>query len=211
MTAKGESIKIDIGKSEDLQECAAFGREMFRTKPIRLFLTDEILENMEFVTPWTVACLKSNISLVARNSTGSVIAVRMSQLSTVENPARTPEEVLAVAHVINKLNERTDIFEMFKIKRFVHFAYLGVDPNYRRQGLVEKMFEISTELAKMKGAEAIVVDGVNHRATKAALKSGFTIINTMNVSEIKDKVPPQNFPELMAENPEVCLLIRSLA
>ena len=195
---------------DDLEDCCAFGRAMFRTKPIRLFLTDDAVEKMEFIKPWTISCLDSKVSLVARNSAGAVVAVRMTEFSTVDNPTQMPKELIEVGHVLRKLNEGVNIFNMYKIKRLVHFAYLGVDPDYRRQGLVEKMFEISIELAKMKGAEAIVVDGINNKATKAAVKSGFDVVKTLNVSAMKDNISQQNYEELMAVNPEVCLLIRSI-
>lgn len=210
VTANGESVKIDIAKMEDLEDCCAFGRAMFRTKPIRLFLTDEAVEKMEFVRPWTINCLNSKVSLVARNSDGAVVAARMTQFSTVENPTQMPKELIEVGHVLRKLNEGVNIFEMYKIKRLIHFAYLGVHPDYRRQGLVEKMFEISIELAKMKGAEAIIVDGINNKATKAALRGGFKVVRTLNVSALKDNISQQNYEELMAVNSDVCLLIRSI-
>lgn len=211
MTKNGEVLKIDIGKTQDLEECCAFGREMFRAKPLSLFLTNDVLKNMDFVKPWTLGCLRSNVSLVARNSGGSVVAVRMSELSTVDKPTEMPKEVTdAAGHVLGKLNEGFNIFEMFQVRRFIHFVYLGVDQKYRRQGLAEKMFAISTELAKLNGAEAIVVDGINKHATQAAIKSGFKVINTLDCSTIKDTIPPQNFPQLMNDNPELCLLIRSL-
>lgn len=206
-------MNIDIGKHEDYEECCAFGKNVFRTGPISMLLSDRTLEKMTFIEPWTVACLKSKISLIARNSAGSVIGVRMTDLSTVEKPFHTPPEVFqsdAMGAILDELNKGVDIFEMYKTQRAFRFVYLGVHQDYRNQGLAEKMFEISIELAKMNGADVIVVVGVHKYATRSAVNSGFRIVKTVSVSDFKDCIPPHTFSKLVADNPEASLLVRTL-
>lgn len=206
-------MRIDVGKLDDIEECCAFGQKVFREQPIRLLLSNRALDKMAFVEPWTTACLKSRLSLVARNARGSVVGVRMSDLSTIENPVQTPKEVTdsdAMGRILEKLNDGFDVFEMCNTNKVFRFVYLGVHVDYRRQGLAEKMFEISIELAKVKGAGAIVVEGVNKYATKAAIKSGFKVVNTVQISSLKDTIPPHNFLALVTDNPVACLLVRAL-
>lgn len=212
-TKCGEVLKIDIAKPDDLSECFDFSRDyFFRARPLSLILNGQTLETLNFVEPWITRCVESNVSLAVRNEAGQVVAVRMSEVSTRQNPAQMPES--AVAHFeffLGKLGEGIDLFEQYETDKLFHFVLMAVHPRYGNQGLAQKLLQISLELAKNTGAGLVTMEAVNKYALKAGVKNGFYVINSIDFADFEERIPPGNFAELQVENPKAYLLVKLIS
>lgn len=208
----GESLRVDIATLQDLEECCEFSREFFfRAPPLSLILKTEVLEALDFVIPWIRNCIKSNVSLVVRNEAGQVVAVRMSEVSTRDNPAQVPES--AMQHfdfILETLSKGFDLFDQYKTDKLFHFVLMAVHPRYGNQGLGHKLLEISVDIARNTGSGLITMEAVNKYALRAGIKNGFQILNSIDFHTFKERIPNASFTELLTENPKAYMLVRPL-
>lgn len=150
---------------------------------------------LEFIS----ACLRDPVSLIVRDKTGKLIAVRLNLLEDRLNkhkPLTLTDNELIVS-LVSSLEKEIDLFNIYKTNKTFILQMMGVDKQYSGLGLGSMLVNLSIDLAKQHGAGA-----VNEAAAKVASRNGFESLRTIDYAtyELNGVKQLANESKLLAEH-----------
>ena len=219
-TMDGRDLIVDLARPDERQEIYDFLLVNFiPVPPIRqLSQYDDGPEEFKrpaWVLEYVGECISQPYSLLARNKDGTLVAVMLNILeSRKEEEEHSPywDWNLTTAYMA-ALYKNLDLFTILECDQIFHLTIVSVSPNYAKQGLATKLYQLSLDLiAPTTGAGGVKTEAGSIYVARLATKLGFNTYKTLEFASIEyeGRFPLAN-KEGIEEHSTARLMARRLA
>lgn len=214
VTRDERQLTIDLARPEEFQEIWEFLSDHFfpMSPSCYLFKGNPINDvgMLEFVS----VCLRDPVSLIIRDSSDKLVAVRLNLLEDRFNkhkPLTLTNNELIVS-LVSALEKDIDLFTIYNKNKTFILQMLGVDKQYSGLGLGSMLVKLSINLAKRHGAGAVAVLALNEAAAKLAARNGLEVLRTIDYAtfELNGVQRLANESRLLAEHRVAKFMARSV-
>ncbi|CAD7081039.1 unnamed protein product [Hermetia illucens] len=103
------------------------------------------------------------------------------------------ERAEAMGGIFNKLNEKADVFEMYKVDKVLWLVYLGVDQAMRGKNIGTRLVERGISMAESLGCKVIEIDCTSAFSARIAQRTGMKCIGEIAYKDYVDANGEQIF------------------
>lgn len=193
---------IDFAKPDQLEEIFLFVKEHFMDVApcAQIFAVDlatlsseEYQKKVDSFCGFLVEeCLRPPLSLTVRDPSqgGQIAAVVLNYMEyrpAAEKEKPIEEEPILMDALREALIRNLDLFALYGTDKVLHWYMVAVSAQYGRRGLATKLLELTEELAVRNGAGAVKALAISEYAARAAVKRGFTTLNSVAYATLEYK------------------------
>lgn len=213
-TRDRRELKIELAKKEHFPEVCEFLNHHFFVMSPSCYLFNGNPINDPGMLEFISVCLRDPVSMIVRDSTDCLVAVRLNLLEEPNNRHKslTLSNNELIVSLVSSLEKGIDVFTIYKTNKTLILQMLGVHQQYCGLGLGSTLVKLSLELAEKHGAGAVAVVALNEAAAKLAANNGLESLRTIDYAtfEVNGVKPLANEAKLLAEHRVAKLMARSI-